>query len=136
MGMPGNILKYWKYYAIATAVISIGGWLYVRGGTDTSNEERWFSTKKIKYETETYIQQRPSAAQEQRALILDSIENTTTIRNNESAIKSRAKRDSTYFEEVKARRITDSINLLNADQLFQIKEEFKGIKEELQRIKN
>jgi hypothetical protein len=136
MGIGENIMKYWKYYAIISAMITLGGWLYSQGGMDKDVENRIFSTPEIKYETEKYMVQKPSPEQEQRALILDSI-------NNVSAVKSRAKRDSIYLaevkarmEEAKARKTTDSINRLNADQLYQIKVEFDGIREELKRINN
>lgn len=127
MTVGENILKYWKYYAIISAMITLGGWLYTRGGVDKDIENRIFKSKELKYETEKYMEEKPSAAQEQRAYILDSI-------NKTSAIISRAKRDSTYkaevearMEEAKARRKTDSIVLLNADQLYQIKEELKKL---------
>jgi antitoxin component HigA of HigAB toxin-antitoxin module len=131
-----NILKYWKYYGIVAVLISLGGWLYTQGGTNNDIENRIFSTKQLKYETEAYIINKPSPIQEQRAYILDSI-------NKTSAIKSRATRDSIYLSEVisrnreiQLRRVTDSINRLNADQLYQIKLEFQEIKSELKKINN
>ena len=136
MTIGENIMKYWKYYAVVTAMVSAGAWLYTRGGDDKDVENRLFSDKEIKYETEKWMKEKPTALEEQRTRILDSIANVRTIENNESAIKSRAKRDSTLIEEIKARKFTDSINLLNADQMYQIKEEFKLIKEQLKRINN
>jgi len=127
MSIGENIMKHWKYYAIVTALVSIGGWIYTQGGNDKAVESRLFSTPEVKYETEKYILQKPSPEQEQRAYILDSIKDATEIKNNESARKSRARRDSIYLKEVKARKKTDSIVLLNADQLYQIKEQLKRI---------
>lgn len=127
MGIGENIMKYWKYYALLTALITGGGWLYTQGGQDKEFENRIFKTEKMRYETERYMEQKPNAAQEQRAFFRDSV-------NTANAIKSRAKRDSTYKSEIEARKLetkarkrTDSIVLLNADQLFQIKEQLKRI---------
>jgi len=131
MSIGENIMKYWKYYAIVVALISGGGWLYTQGGDDNDIEHRLFSNEEIKYETEKWMEEKPTALEEQKTRLLDSVEKATTIKNNLSAIKSRAKRDSIVIEEIKARKHTDSINLLNADQLYQIKEEFKVIKEQL-----
>ena len=126
--MFDKVLKYWKLYAIAAGIITVAGWIYLQGSTDNENENRWFSTKELRYETEEYIKTKPSPVQEMRAYILDSIDKTQ--RNS-----SRAKRDSTYFEEVKARkveaaarRVTDSFVKLNADQMYQIKDILKQMK--------
>jgi uncharacterized protein (UPF0335 family) len=125
MHIGENIIKHWKYYAVMAALVSVGGWLYTQGGNDNVIESRLFSSPKIKYDTETYMEQRPSPEQEQRKILRDSA-------NKVQAMKSRAFRDSTYKAEIKARKLetearkkTDSIALLNADQLFQIKELLK-----------
>ena len=143
MGIGENILKYWKYYAIIMAMISLGGWLYSQGSSDKDIENRIFTTKELKFETERYMKKKPSPAQEQRARILDSINNVSATKSRAKRdsiyieeVKARAKRDSIYLIEVKARKVTDSINRLNADQLYQIKVEFEGIREELKRINN
>ena len=127
MTIGENIMKYWKYYAIVVALVSLGGWVYKQGGSDKEIENRLFKSPEMKYKTETYMNQKLSPEQEQRAYILDSI-------NKMSAIKSRANRDSLYKIEVKARqveakarRVTDSIVKLNADQMYQIKEQLKRI---------
>jgi len=127
MSVGENILKYWKYYAIVTAMVTIGTWLYGQGGVDRDIENRIFSTKEMKYETEKWMKVKPTALEEQRMHLLDSMEMVISIKNQKEAIKSRAKRDSLYLTEVKARKITDSIVLLNADQLYQIKEQLKRI---------
>lgn len=136
MGIGENIMKYWKYYALLSALISALAWVYARGADDNVAENRLFTTKEIRYETEKYMEEKVSAIQEQRIHLLDSIGKIAIIENSKSAKKSRAMRDSVYLEETKARKLTDSINQLNADQLYQIKEEFKLIKEELMQLNN
>ncbi len=118
MHLGQNIIKYWKYYAVVTAMVTLGTWIYNQGSSDSELDNRIFSTKEMKYETEKYMKQKPSPAQEQKAYFRDSI-------NKVSAIKSRAMRDSIYKEEIMARRKSDSINMLNADQLYQIKEQLR-----------
>ena len=125
MTIGENIQKYWKYYAIVTALVSIVGWVYLQGGIQQEKDQRLFKTYELRYETEKYMEEIPSAKQEQQAYFRDSV-------NTANAIKSRNFRDSTYKEEIKARKIetkkrekTDSIVLLNADQMYQIKEILK-----------
>jgi len=136
MSIGENIMKYWKYYAVVTAMVSVGAWLHTKGGEDKAVENRLFSNKEIRYETEKWMENKPTELEEQKARILDSMANVETIKNNISARKSRAKRDSTLVEEIKARKVTDSINRLNADQLYQIKEEFQEIKDLIKEINN
>lgn len=81
---------------------------------------RSFKSVDQRVQAEDYFNQRPSAKQEQRQLILDSI-------NTANAIKSRAKRDTILREILNRQKHQDSINLLNADQMYQIKEEIKNI---------
>ena len=126
--MLGNVKKYWWVYGVITALIGAIGWIYTQGGISNQKDNRLFSTPEKRIETEQYFETKPSAAQEMRQLILDSIAAEAQIKNAEDARRSRAKRDSVYLEEVKARKITDSINRLNADQMYQIKEELKRIK--------
>jgi hypothetical protein len=125
MSVGHNIIKHWKWWAVATALVSIIGWAYTQGSNDTADETRWFSTPKMRYDTETYMEQQPSPEQKMRQLILDSVAAEETIKNERAARKSRAMRDSIYVEETKARKRTDSIAILNADQMFQIKEQLK-----------
>ena len=51
--------------------------------------------------------------------------------NTINAMKSRNRRDSLLIEEHKARLVADSINRLNADQMYQIKEELKILKDKI-----
>lgn len=86
-----------------------------------------FSDNNKKVKTEMHVDNGPSAADEREAFILDSI-------NKSSAIKSRAKRDSIFQILLDEKKVTDSLKKLDSDQIYQIKEEFKGIKEELKKI--
>ena len=94
-------------------------------GLGVKLDTRLFSDSTMRFKTEEYINESPSAESRQRDRILDSI-NTT------SAIKSRKIRDSLFIDFgkdikqiKKAQQIQDSVNLLNADQIFQIKEQLK-----------
>ena len=125
-----NIKKYWWVYTVLAAIIGGATWLYTQGSISHEKDSRLFSTPKKRIQTEQYMDQRPSPAQEQRQIILDSIAAVRAIENAEHAKKSRATRDSLFEIERKARIITDSINQLNADQMYQIKEELKRIKKQ------
>ncbi len=79
-----------------------------------------FTNVKLKVNTEDYIIRKPSAADEKMSIYMDSV-------NNANAIESRHKRDSLG-------RVRDSISLLNADQIYQIKEQQKLIIEEIRKV--
>jgi hypothetical protein len=128
--MLENLKKYWWLHSIVVALIGGSGWLISQGYESHEKDSRLFTTPEKRIETEKYFQQRPSAAQEQRQLLLDSFAAVKAIENAEHAKKSRAIRDSLFEVERKARKITDSILLLNADQVYQIKEELKRIKQQ------
>jgi len=128
--MIENLKKYKWVYTVLVIIIGGATWIYTQGGIDYDKESRLFTTPEKRIETETYFEQRPSPVQEMRQLILDSVAAREVIKNSKDATRSRAKRDSLYKEERKARQITDSINKLNADQMYQIKEELKRIKQE------
>ena len=136
MSIGENIMKYWKYYAVVTAMVTVGGWLYTQGVNDRETETRIFTTESMRYETEKYMDSKPSAKQEVEKFFRDSVKAIEVTKNSESARKSRAMRDSTLVEEIKARKVTDSINRLNADQLYQIKEEFQEIKDLIKELNN
>ena len=114
--------KYWGILAmILGGVVGAYGWVYNQGAESKSIEGRIFDSPEQKVEVVKTVEDMPSPEQQQRAILLDSI-------NNAHAIKSRSMRDSVYLLETKARRRTDSIILLNADQLYQIKDELKKLK--------
>ncbi len=122
MKFLNNLKKYWYLYTIIIAIIGGISWIFSQGEISNEKENRLFTTPQIRMKTESYIEQRPSAAQEMRAYILDSVEKNHRM-------KSRDKSDAIFLEEVKlrkeeaaARKITDSFIKLNADQMYQIKE--------------
>ena len=128
--MLENLKKYWWIHTIVVAIIGGAGWLISQGYQSHEKDSRLFTTPEKRIETEEYFKQRPSAAQEQRQLLLDSFAAVKAIENAEHAKRSRATRDSLFEVERKARKITDSINKLNADQMYQIKEELRRIKQQ------
>jgi len=115
--------KYWGFVAmIVGGVIGVYGWVYNQGSESQSLEGRVFDSPEQKVVIVSHVEEGPTPEQQQRAILLDSV-------NSAHAIKSRAMRDSVYLLETKARKKTDSIILLNADQMYQIKEEIKKLKE-------
>lgn len=110
-----DILKGFFPYFATPAMIVFLIWNYA---TDKANDKNLqFDSVEDKVNTKNHVKNAPSPEQLQRKLILDSI-------NNMHAIKSRKIRDSIL-------RHNDSINRLNADQVYQIKEELRSIKEKL-----
>lgn len=110
----------------AAAVITF---IYTKGADSQKYEGRTFDSPEQKVVVVKHVEDGPTPEQQQRAYILDSI-------NKIHAIKSRAKRDSLMAAEVKARKYADSINQLNADQIYQTKEELKEIKQLLKATRN
>ena len=118
--------KYWGIFiGVAGVLVAIAGWLYNRGVADSTINGRIFDSTEQKVTIIEHVVKGPTPAQQQKAYILDSI-------NKTNAIKSRAKRDSIMMAELKARKLGDSINRLNSDQIYQTKEELKEIKRLLQ----
>ncbi len=116
--------KYWQLIiGVVTTVLVVIGWVYDRGRIDSNYEGKIFDTVEQKVETVQHIENSPTPKQVMAKYLRDSI-------NTVHAKRSRAKRDSLWMEEHKARKYTDSINRLNADQLFQIKQELKEIKKQ------
>lgn len=120
--MIEKLQKYWGFLAlIIGGLVGVYGWIYNQGTLNAKFEGRTFDSPDQKVYVVKKVEELPTPEQEQRKYFQDSI-------NTASAIKSRRKRDSLWLLEHKARMRTDSINRLNADQLFQIKEELKKIK--------
>jgi hypothetical protein len=117
--------KYGKYigYALAIfgAIIGVAGWLYNQGASDGSLEGRTFDSPEQKVTVVTKVSEMPTPQEEWKTYYLDSIDTANRI-------SSRLTRDSLMVLEYKSRMATDSINRLNADQLFQIKQEIQQIK--------
>lgn len=117
--------KYWSLIvAVVGVLVGVAGWLYNQGAMSKSTEGRIFDTPEQKVEVVKYVEESPSPEEIWRKHIMDSI-------NTINAIKSRAKRDSLLIKEHKARLVADSINRLNADQMYQIKEELKILKDRI-----
>lgn len=112
--------KYWGIIAMVIGgIIGAAGWLYNQGAESKSTEGKIFDSPEQKVTVVKHVEDSPTPEQQQRQLILDSI-------NTAHAIKSRAKRDSILEEEVRRSKERDSIMLLNADQMYQIKEILKN----------
>lgn len=121
--------KYWGFVAmILGGIIGAYGWIYNQGATSQSLDGRVFDSPEQKVEVIQHVKYSPTPKQAQAKYLRDSM-------NIVHAKKSRAIRDSIYIaetlarkRETRARQRTDSIILLNADQMFQIKEEIKKLK--------
>lgn len=103
------------------AVTTIGGGIayYVQSEVKQAKyEERMFKDAHEKVKVVDYVEEAPSPAQIQRQLILDSINKATAIEFRKKAIIQ-------MEQQEKRARYQDSILLLNADQMYQIKEELK-----------
>lgn len=112
-----------KLKKILTEIGAIIGVISVLGGAvywGFDLENRAFTSMENRVYAEKEHKDSPTAEQKQRAMILDSV-------NKMDAIKSRASRDTLLREILNRQKKQDSINLLNADQMFQIKEELKNI---------
>ena len=104
-----------KYWAQITFLLSLLGAAVVWvANIDT----RTFDSAEQKVEHDTYIKNAPSPKDQWRKYYRDSMDNV-------NAEKSRRKRDSMYEVLIKRMDYNDSIQLLNADQMFQIKEQLK-----------
>jgi len=80
-----------------------------------SNEGRLFTNVENRVKAENYIESAETPEQRKMRLLIDSI-------NNSEVVKSRRKRDSILLDMSIRIKHQDSINLLNADQMYQIKE--------------
>ncbi len=117
--------KFNKYWGILVAVIGViagvFGWIYNKGAESKSIEGRIFDSPEQRVYVVTKVEELPTPQEAWQEYYLDSIDTADRI-------KSRKTRDSLMILEHEARVITDSINRLNADQIYQIKEELKAIK--------
>jgi hypothetical protein len=104
--------------AIGTVLISIAGWLYTQGAASKEFEGRTFTTPEEKVEVVNHVKLAPTPEQQHRALIFDSLERDKTNKMLEQLIKD-------SYDTKKHIHHMDSIQLLNADQMFQIKEQLK-----------
>jgi hypothetical protein len=104
-----NIKKYWFLYTPLAALIIWG----------VSINSRIFESPEEKVEWGVQLKAMPTPAQTIRTHILDSVDKI-------HAKKSRNKRDSMYGVLINRMDYNDSIQLLNADQMFQIKEQLQN----------
>ncbi len=122
--------KYWGIIAMVIGgAVGVFGWVYNQGAGSKSLEGRTFATPEEKVSVIEHVLKSPTPDKIWKKYYKDSIKEAQDSIDRVQIIKSRAKRDSLMVEEFKQRKYADSINLLNADQLYQIKEELKAIKE-------
>ena len=121
--------KYWGFGAMLLGgCVAVFGWVYNQGATSKSLEGRTFSSPEEKVTVVDHVLKAPTPEQQQRAYFVDSI-------NKVHAMKSRNIRDSLLKAELKLGKIRDSIQILNADQLYQTKQVQQEILKELKIIK-
>lgn len=106
------------------AMTTIGGGIayYTQSEIKTAKlEDRTFDTVQQKVKVVETVENGLTAEQIQRNYILDSI-------NKSTAVEFRARATKVFDEWEKSKKYQDSIALLNADQMYQIKEELKALK--------
>lgn len=103
-----HIKGFWLVYGLLAAA---SVWL-------ATIDSKTFETPEQRVEHEYHIQNALTPKDQWRKFLRDSMD-------KENAKKSRARRDSLWIEMNKTLKHQDSINRLNADQLYQIKEELK-----------
>tara|TARA_R110000851_G_scaffold295152_4_gene450004 strand:+ start:624 stop:989 length:366 start_codon:yes stop_codon:yes gene_type:complete len=113
--------KYWGVIvAIGGVIIGVAGWLFNQGIEYNSLEGKTFDSPEQKVEVVKYVKDAPTPKDMWQKHLRDSLDSVNRV-------NSRKIRDSLMVLEYEARKKTDSINILNADQLFQIKEELKKL---------
>lgn len=114
-----------KYSALIGVLTFLGGIALVIfdfGAEMNSYESRTFDSPEQKVEHINHVKTSLSPEQQQKQWLLDSLDKVSRIKEREERTKILRQADS-------ARKVSDSINRLNADQLYQIKEELKTLKE-------
>mgnify|MGYP000881964259 CR=1 FL=1 len=114
-----------KYWFLITFVVTPLGLALV---WIVSIDSKTFSSAEEKVIIIEHVKKAPTPEKIWKKYYKDSINDARDSIDRETVKKSRAMRDSLIKQEHIARKYADSINLLNADQLFQIKEELKQIK--------
>jgi len=121
-----------KKYSVLIGVLvflgTVATGLIKYGEDKQSLFSRAFSSPEEKVKVIQYIEQAPSPAALERSRILDSIKNSSIISSNKF-------RDSVMLLEKKARQYADSINMLNADQIYQTKVVQDKILQEIEILK-
>ena len=113
-----------KYWGILVAVVGVcvgvAGWLFNKGAETQDVNGRIFDSPEQKVFIVHTVKELPSTEQTIGKHLRDSMDAVNRI-------KSRKIRDSLMILEHEARKHTDSINRLNADQMYQIKQELKRL---------
>ena len=122
-------MKNWleKYSLIIGIVVFLGGVavaLINWGKNDKDKESRMFDTNTQKFEIITRVKQLPTPLQQQRKMFLDSLKTRQEMKTMEAVEISIKLNDS-------LRKKSDSINKLNAVQMFQIKKKIDSIEKKL-----
>lgn len=93
-------------------------------------DSKTFSSAEEKVTIVDHVKKAPTPEKIWKKYFKDSINDARDSIDRITVQKSRAMRDSLIREEHIARKYADSINFLNADQLYQIKEELKQLKQQ------
>ena len=113
------IRENWAIIVLILGYIGMGIAYYIHNEVDGELiKHRVFDSPEEKVTVIDHVKKAPSPAQLQRQLILDSINKITAIEFRKKAIEQ-------MEQQEKRAKYQDSILLLNADQMYQIKEELK-----------
>ena len=110
-----GLKEYWFLYLFSFSCIG-GGSVWIA----TINSKTFDSTEQ-KVIHDYHVKNALTPEQQQKAYLLDSMNKTT-------AIEFRSKVTKTLDQVERSKKYQDSIALLNADQMFQIKQEIERIK--------
>lgn len=122
------IKKYSPIIGILVFLFTLAAGLIKYGEDKQSIISRTFSSPDEKVKVVRYVEDAPSPAELQRDRILDSVKNSGIINSNRF-------RDSIMVLEKEARQYADSINRLNADQIYQTKVVQDKILQEIELLK-
>ena len=112
--MKNIIIKYWAQIALAVTLI-VGAIKYYVHMEKDSLESRTFKTTEEYVRNMDHLNSVPSPAKKAAQDVRDSI-------NTATAVEFRKNMQKAVQDLVKGQRYQDSINRLNADQMYQIKQ--------------
>ena len=114
--------KYWGVFtAVGVVLIGVVGYIYQQGVKDEGVKSRIFDSVEQKISTVKHVESTPSPQKLRETYIFDSLETDKTNKLLEVLIND-SKDVKMHIHHI------DSLNLLNATQNYQIKEELKAIK--------
>lgn len=117
-----NVKKWYEGWQIIAGVLSVlavaVGYIYTQGQESRSMEGRTFDSPEQKVETIYHIRSVPTPDKLREKAIFDSIQ----ISEIKELLIKNSKADNDIKKHI---HHIDSINLLNADQMYQIKKELK-----------